>query len=101
MSYIHPVRRVRQCDLDTGYDPAMLGCMSIHTNFSGSWNMADKVCQERGGYLWSVNDFEEWDETLRSPRISDPELKPINAVQYFRTSSVVCLGAHSQVCITL
>ena len=100
ISYLsHPISLTTSCPHNATYT-AINGCWSIHDNFRGNWDSANQICQERGGYLWSVNDSGEWDEVLASPkytilyenRTTKMVLKPINAIKYFRTSSVIFLG---------
>ena len=73
------------------------GCMSINNSFVGSWNSASNQCQEQDGYLWSINDLIEWTEVLSSPQLIN-KLKvyqPVNAIKYFRKSSIIFLGLKS------
>ena len=100
ISYLsRPISLTTSCPHNATYT-AINGCWSIHDNFRGNWDSANQICQERGGYLWSVNDSGEWDEVLASPkytilhenRTTKMVLKPINAIKYFRTSSVIFLG---------
>ena len=73
--------------------------MSVHDNFQGNWDSASDICEKRGGYLWSVNNGEEWDDVL-SPRRYNKEnlngeielLNLTNVIKYFRTSSLIYLG---------
>ena len=100
---IRYIKDIHNCDSTPSQYATRFGCMSVHTNFTGSWNMANDICQQKGGYLWSVNDYQEWEEILHSPRITyigRDGAKPINVAKYFRTSSVLFLGYQAQVKIS-
>ena len=99
LSYLTPRGSGKSCNYADGHYPTRNNCTSIHANFSGSWNMANDFCHQKGGYLWSVNSFEEWDEILRSPKVTyDMKQRgPTNVAKYFRTTSVLFLGFSSQV----
>ena len=105
LSYLDRSPYIKHCNYTKGHYPTIDKCMSIHTNFSGSWTKANDICKKKGGYLWSINDLNEWNAILRSPKYQyrgnkwDPPNKfnPINVAKYFRTSSVIFLGLHSQV----
>ena len=85
-------------------------CWSVHQNFKGNWNSAAKMCQQQGGHLWSVDNEDEWTEVLTSPKYHNlittsdhndhtRSLRSINAIRFFRSSSVIYLGfkSHTEV----
>ena len=77
-------------------------CWTVHKDFHGNWNSASEICRNQGGYLWSVNSDKEWNEVLTSPRYYNLQktpdnqyLQPVNAMRYFRISSLIYLGLRS------
>ena len=77
-------------------------CWTVHKDFQGNWNSASEICKTQGGHLWSVNSDKEWNEVLTSQRYHNLEetqdrqyLQPINAMRYFRSSSLIYLGLKS------
>ena len=70
-------------------------CMSVHDKFEGSWISASQICEDKGGYLWSIEYDDEWIEVLTSrryPNLLASPVRPVNAMKYFRLSSLVFLG---------
>ena len=75
-------------------------CFSIHQGVSGRWTDAQTKCQQRGGYLWSVNNGQEWANILRHREIEmlssngrqTLKFPSINADIFLPRSSVLYLG---------
>jgi hypothetical protein len=96
-----PVRVFKKCPVDGLYrTKAYDTCYTVHTEFSGDWNSASQFCEKQGGYLWSVNDKEEWLELLHTginKVVTDADGKkynelPINAGRHLKSSSLFYLG---------
>ena len=100
-SYGHTARANIPCHVNATHVTSD-SCWTVHEDFQGNWNSASEICRNQGGRLWSVNSDKEWNEVLTSPRYYNldetPEyqfLQPLNAMRYFRTSSLIYLGLKS------
>ena len=93
-------------------------CWSVHTKISSDWYSAKKTCEQRSGHLWIIHSQKQWDEVLSSSKYFKPlsnlkcmsefenmqeytdylshfkleRVNSVNALRYFRHSSIFYLG---------